>query len=476
MKKARKPNSANNNKHNICIKPQKEIVPLNDYQSFHAELLAIELEVTKEIDLLIANNSTLTSPEFNEYLQALQAKHQVPQRFLKVIDKYKNKMNQQFIQLLQQQYDIDILLHYAFKDFGCSLAEFLLNNGAKVGKNLIFYALASSAEVFELVRLAVRSGAEVNSIAGNGCSPLLALMMEPLNNRDEHIKTVEFLLQNGANPNLESENHVVALDLAIQGQDKPIVQLLLQYGADITKSKAAVSIAGSISQALNLKTKASIAEEIENIILNTKLLFIINKGEECSIKSLIKKGAIINAKYNGQTPLHKSLMAGGNYLMVSTFINHGADLTLLDANGANVLDLAILSADKRLVKLVLDSGADIAKSQEAQKIIAEELEFAAQFNADMETQIYYLFHASNYRLYPIEISESAVKDIICFTDLLFKLDKDYHAYIKFFIYLGASINAKKNGQTFLHEAASEGYPFMVCTLLENGANFLMLKV
>lgn len=95
--------------------------------------------------------------------------------------------------------------------------------------------------------------------------------------------------------------------------------------------------------------------------LNVNILDHMNYSELFFVKDitvakvLIKYGAFINIKnYIGNTPLHSAHIS-----IIPLLIEHGANINEKNDNGFTVLILAILRNDYKLVKYLIDKGADV---------------------------------------------------------------------------------------------------------------------
>lgn len=135
------------------------------------------------------------------------------------------------------------------------IAELLLKNGADVNSARLRNEydsdkyIFSKAEYFpaliqcvslEKVQLLISNGVDIDFDCGSGITPLMYLIENCViyNLNDEaryktKLNIIKLLLENGADVNHKSENGVTPLLIALQYQNRVIVDILLQYGAEI---------------------------------------------------------------------------------------------------------------------------------------------------------------------------------------------------------------------------------------------------
>lgn len=133
--------------------------------------------------------------------------------------------------------------------------------------------------------------------------------------KTENLKSAEKLLQLGADVNLVSFDGESAggawsnIDLAATRKNKALIDLLLQYKADLNNP-------------------------LEESPINALL---IGESDKSLIELFIKNGADLNHQnyIDGSTPLFTALSIG-KFDDVNYFLNHGADPLLLDSSGNSV--------------------------------------------------------------------------------------------------------------------------------------------
>ena len=87
------------------------------------------------------------------------------------------------------------------------------------------------------MKMLVRAGAKLNVTNELGCSPLdMCVMMKIApDKRKDQLKMAAYLLEKGANPNSRDKGGFSAIDQAAINQDKDMILLLLDHGADVMR-------------------------------------------------------------------------------------------------------------------------------------------------------------------------------------------------------------------------------------------------
>lgn len=131
----------------------------------------------------------------------------------------------------------------------------------------------------------------------------------------KHLENARILLAHKADVNARDSQGTTALWIAISKSDQPMVELLLDNGAD-----------------------ANIGYEYANGW--TVLHSIVRDGKKDLAELLLARGANVNATdKSGQTPLHLAVSYGAEQI-VKLLLAHGADVNLKDNQGDTALDLA----------------------------------------------------------------------------------------------------------------------------------------
>ena len=81
-------------------------------------------------------------------------------------------------------------------------------------------------------------------------------------------------------------------------------------------------------------------------------------GHKEIVELLIAKGADVNAKYEGWTPLHTAV-EGGHKEIAELLIDNGADVNAMDKDGRTPLHFASAKGHKEVAELLIANGADV---------------------------------------------------------------------------------------------------------------------
>lgn len=146
-----------------------------------------------------------------------------------------------------------------------------------------------------------------------------------------HEPIVQLLLENGADIEVRSSAGNTALILAAQRGNSAIVELLLQKGADI---------------------------EAKNNVGGTALFWVALQGDVALVHLLLEKGADIEARDILGIPVLIKVAMSGNEALVRLLLEKGADIEVKDKYGNSALLCAISQGHEALVQLLLENGAD----------------------------------------------------------------------------------------------------------------------
>ena len=212
------------------------------------------------------------------------------------------------------------------------VVQLFLKHGAKVNlrndKGQTALHQASQHGHLDIIQLLLKHDADVDALDNDG-STLLHLAISAC---DADWKTVEWLLNNGANTNLQNSMGQTALHRASEHGRPAIIQLILKHIADV---------------------------DARDNNGSTSLHLAISEASLKAVELLLDHGASVTLQNDkGQAALHRASQRGRPDI-IKLLLNHNADVDALDNEGSTPLHLAISEARLDAVELLLDHGASV---------------------------------------------------------------------------------------------------------------------
>jgi len=248
----------------------------------------------------------------------------------------------------------------------------------------------------EIVKLLLKSGANVNAKADNSWTALMEaakghsyLRKAFIDKGRKDVATIptEFarlLLERGADANAMDEAGRTALMTAAANGQTETVKLLIEAGVDVNAkdpdggTALIYLIEGYVSLMQRLPesdrvTVSTIPIEIASLLINagadvntetkdgtTVLMEASISGRADLVRLLVERGANVNAKFprNGMTVL---MFAGdtAHTKIVEVLIEKGADINARDNHGVTALISAAAGGHSDVVRLLIEKGADV---------------------------------------------------------------------------------------------------------------------
>jgi pectate lyase len=325
------------------------------------------------------------------------------------------------------------------------LVKLLVSEGADVNSkkdDLLSTPLhrAVSGGHINIVQFLLSKGAEVNVRGNWRCETPLHYAATLTTGRD----IIELLLTKGADINAVNSYGDTPLQYAAWSDRKDVIQLLLQKGATIANIHIA-SYMGDLE-----KIEAFIKEGVDINVLDghgyASLHYAVQNSQKKAIELLLAKGADVNVKdWPGQTPLDIAISQNRKDI-VELLISKGADVNARDNNGSTPLHLA---TSKDIAELLVAKGADINTKDN-----------------DGKTALDYAMGKFNLEIVKLLVDKTAEVSSIHIAAAIGDLAK-----VKAFLEEGANVNATDVlGDTPLHYAAGNGDKAIVELLLARGAN------
>lgn len=247
--------------------------------------------------------------------------------------------------------------------------------------------------------------------------------------RNNHINTVQELLESGVSPNYTNEQRNSAVVVATIANNPEILSLLITKGGDIEADSATsdkplhIAAANGYDACVDVLLSHHANVNATNQQGETPLHQAVQQQQRTGISKLLKIGANTNLlSKNDLSPLAIAAKDGQADIMTE-LIRHGADVNLYAGNRTPLM-LASVSGQQECVRLLLDAGAQI----------------------------------------------TAAPDNFC-TPLHFAAEKGHTACIQTLLQAGAAVNAaNNNSETALHIANAYGYQDCLTALLQGGAD------
>ncbi|MEC4895993.1 MAG: ankyrin repeat domain-containing protein [Oscillatoria sp. PMC 1051.18] len=170
------------------------------------------------------------------------------------------------------------------------------------------------------------------------------------------LKTVRSCLEKGVDPDIRSGQYIAPICIATNRGYQEIVELLIEYGADINQGL-------DEEDGVNPLLAAAIEQhsELEAMYLELDAEIGIHyaalRGDVEKVISFIQQEQPLNSKRNrGMTPLHLAAM-GGHGDVVELLLDNGADINFSTEVSETPLHQAVRHDRRDIVELLIDRGA-----------------------------------------------------------------------------------------------------------------------
>ncbi|KAK6336768.1 hypothetical protein TWF718_009558 [Orbilia javanica] len=343
------------------------------------------------------------------------------------------------------------------------VVELLLNRGASIEARCYYdktpLTLAAEGGYEKVVELLLNKGASIETRCYSGKTPLM------LAARGGYEGVVELLLNRGAD--VEAQDHIrwTALAYAMKCGHKKVARLLVDIdrGASIEAKKYYDSMLLMLvrwewyERAVKPSQNRRTYSEVVYDGLTSSVIAATERNIEV-MKSLLDKGANIEAKdYFHQTPLLIAV-GRGDTRIIEFLLNNGADLEAKDSTGWTSLHIAVKMRFDWVAGLLIKKGANIE----------------ANNGYGWTPLIAALKQGYTYRMVQLLLDEGADKearDEKGWTPLLIASKMRDKEIVELLLNKDADVEAKgAHGQTSLVLAVKSGNKEVVRWLLDKGAN------
>ena len=235
---------------------------------------------------------------------------------------------------------IKIIKYCNFKYLINIIKQGYLFNRRKKGKHCTLLHYAVSDDDIELVKILLQDKyVDVNAEDWSGETPICRAI------RHRNFDIVKLLVENGADVNIVSDKLTSPLYYAVIFEDVNIVKYLIDNGAEVN-NRGFYLDRTALHQACNLDRKDIVKLLLEhNINVNirddkgeTALHYAVINNNTDIIKLLIDNGTEINARnYEGQTALHIAVIYK-NIEAIKTLLDSGINKNIKDNEGKTAID------------------------------------------------------------------------------------------------------------------------------------------
>jgi ankyrin repeat protein len=207
----------------------------------------------------------------------------------------------------------------------------LLNHCDKSGNTALMTASSKGQE--NIVQSLVENGADVNyTVPSNeGAASALQAALDASNFKEEHMRIVKYLLQNGAHVKDRNKAGQFPLLFAADHGRTEVARLLIERGADVND----VDLKGSFallsaackghSGFVTLLSEKGANMKMALVDGQTPLMCAVKEGHVDTVKALLERGVTVNAKTTSGFTALTDAARMGNVDAVKMLLAHGAD-------------------------------------------------------------------------------------------------------------------------------------------------------
>lgn len=207
---------------------------------------------------------------------------------------------------------------------------------------------AALAGHLDAVTVLAERGGQVEAANSDGLTPLGVLVMAG----NEGI--VGDLLSRGANTD-HKMNGIPILSLAVVAGDDVMVELLLERGADSTLESDDGATPGMLAMSLGRSELARRLGGIPEPTPPVDFIAAVSDGDVDTVRRMLIEGADPDQRADNEMPAIVIASKNGDYSIVRTLIDAGADVTLSDRNGNNAIHAVFAQSDLQAARQIANS-------------------------------------------------------------------------------------------------------------------------
>jgi ankyrin repeat protein len=244
------------------------------------------------------------------------------------------------------------------------------NKPTKDGKSPLHYAARLGYS--DGANLLLEAGAQVNPRDKNLATPLFDALSSP-----QPLNMLDLLLDAGADADIPNAEGKIPLHTAAESAAVPVIRQLIEATENPNRPDARGY------QPLHRACEKNSVDAVQTILFERVAVFSsCMDGDTClhlaaarddstSVADYLlttEAAQLVNAvNLNGRSPLHLAVLHKREGL-VKQMLEAGAHVNLPDAKGYTPLHEAAEANDFKMARLLIDNGADVAKSQQSHRI------------------------------------------------------------------------------------------------------------
>lgn len=259
----------------------------------------------------------------------------------------------------------DSALAYACSNGHCGIARLLVDHGADTSDPEVLHRACSQGRE-DIVELLLRNGSDSNSqfkLDGQDGEVSSALQYACQN---QLMGIVKILIRFGADPNTRVSDGRSVLQWAMERRCADgVVYLLLDKGADanvkFSDGESALQRACVEGRCEVVKALAYFGADVnvKNKRGMSVLEFACRQNKVEIVELLLESGADANTRFRCDNSAFQFACLLGLYEIAEILIEHGADIEECGPTRCTPLYVAVKSQNERLVRILLDRGADV---------------------------------------------------------------------------------------------------------------------
>ncbi len=240
------------------------------------------------------------------------------------------------------------------------------NKATKDGKTPLHYA--AKLGNFEALNLLLEAGAQINPRDKALATPLFDAISCP-----QPLNMIDALLDAGADADIPDAEGRIPLHVAAENAPVPIIRQLIEATGNPNRPDARGY------QPLHRACEKNTVDAVQAILFERVAVFSsVLDGDTCLHIAAARQDSTTVADYlltteaaqlvnavnlNGRSPLHLAVIHKHPEL-VGKMLEAGAHVNLPDAKGFTALHEAAEAGDAKMARLLIEGGADVAKSQQ----------------------------------------------------------------------------------------------------------------